>query len=84
MAGPSPMPAPALLEAINRNSLAIFLLARIRLSRSSRRYANVWVQANVATGIVNLSMRTMYASDGRAMCVLVAYAFCVSAFGWAV
>ena len=27
-AGPSPMPAPPLLEAINRNSLAVFLLVR--------------------------------------------------------
>jgi GWT1 len=41
-AGPSPMPAPALLEAINRNSLAIFLLVRMRLSHFSRWYANVW------------------------------------------
>jgi hypothetical protein len=43
VAGPSPMPAPALLEAINRNSLAIFL-AGICLSHSSRRYTNAWVQ----------------------------------------
>ncbi len=28
MPGPSPMPAPPLLEAINRNSLAVFLLVR--------------------------------------------------------
>lgn len=28
-AGPSPMPAPPLLEAINRNSLAVFLLVRL-------------------------------------------------------
>jgi len=62
---PSPMPAPPLLEAINRNSLAVFLLA------------------NVATGVVNLSMRTMYASNVRAMCVLGGYAFGVSAFAWA-
>ncbi|KAH8986440.1 GWT1-domain-containing protein [Lactarius hatsudake] len=63
---PSPMPAPPLLEAINRNSLAVFLLA------------------NVATGAVNLSMRTMYASDGWAMGVLAAYAFGVCVFAWAV
>jgi phosphatidylinositol glycan class W len=63
--GPSPMPAPALLEAINRNALAVFLLA------------------NVATGFVNLSMRTMYASDGRAMGVLAAYSFGVCVFAWA-
>ncbi|KAI9459321.1 GWT1-domain-containing protein [Russula earlei] len=66
MAGPSPMPAPPLLEAINRNSLAVFLLA------------------NVATGVVNLSMQTMYASDRRAMCVLSAYALFLCAFAWAV
>ncbi|KAH9052806.1 GWT1-domain-containing protein [Lactarius vividus] len=59
--GPSPMPAPPLLEAINRNSLA-----------------------NVATGVVNLSMRTMYASDGWAMGVLSAYAFGVCVFAWVV
>ncbi|KAH9053158.1 GWT1-domain-containing protein [Lactarius vividus] len=64
--GPSPMPAPPLLEAINRNSLAVFLLA------------------NVATGVVNLSMRTMYASDGWAMGVLSAYAFGVCVFAWVV
>ena len=29
-AGASPMPAPPLLEAINRNSLAVFLLVRFR------------------------------------------------------
>jgi phosphatidylinositol glycan class W len=29
--GPSPMPAPALLEAINRNALAVFLLVRVPL-----------------------------------------------------
>ncbi|KAH8984819.1 GWT1-domain-containing protein [Lactarius akahatsu] len=63
---PSPMPAPPLLEAINQNSLAVFLLA------------------NVATGAVNLSMQTMYASDGRAMGVLAAYAFGVCVFAWAV
>lgn len=28
MPGPSPMPAPPLLEAVNRNSLAVFLLVR--------------------------------------------------------
>ncbi|KAI0301405.1 GWT1-domain-containing protein [Russula brevipes] len=40
--------------------------------------------ANVATGVVNLSMRTMYASDGRAMCVLGVYTFGVCAFAWVV
>ncbi|KAH9956341.1 GWT1-domain-containing protein [Russula dissimulans] len=66
MAGPSSMPAPALFEAINRNSLAVFLLA------------------NVATGAINLSMRTMYASDGRSMCVLGVYALGLCGFAWTV
>ena len=88
------MPAPPLLEAINQNSLAIFLLVRFP-SHFGYTHANicgVWgvlvglggaLQANVATGVVNLSMWTMYASDTRAMCVLVAYAFGVSVFAWA-
>ena len=41
MAGPSPMPAPHLLEAINRNSLAIFLLVRFSPSHFSHMYSNV-------------------------------------------
>jgi phosphatidylinositol glycan class W len=41
-------------------------------------------QANVATGVVNLSMRTMYASNMHAMCVLGVYAFGMSAFAWAI
>ncbi|KAI9462017.1 GWT1-domain-containing protein [Lactarius psammicola] len=66
LAKSTPMPAPPLLEAVNRNALAVFLLA------------------NVATGAVNLSMRTMYTSDGWAMVVLAAYAFGVCVFAWAV
>jgi hypothetical protein len=86
--GPNPMPAPPLLEAINRNALAVFLLVRSPLSLSLfvRALKMSWIyvgQANVATGMVNLSMRTMYASDGRAMAVLAAYAFGVCVFAWA-
>ena len=35
-AGPSPMPAPPLLEAINRNSLAVFLIVCFRLVLTTR------------------------------------------------
>ena len=42
----------------------------------------IW-QANVATGLVNLSMQTMYASDWVAMVVLTLYSFGVSAVAWA-
>ena len=40
-------------------------------------------QANVATGLINLSMQTMYMSDWAAMLVLSAYSFGVSAVAWA-
>ncbi|KZP17007.1 GWT1-domain-containing protein [Athelia psychrophila] len=56
--------APILLDAINRNSLVLFLIA------------------NVATGLINMSMATMYASDQRAILVLGAYAMGICAFAW--
>ncbi|KAI6128862.1 GWT1-domain-containing protein [Pisolithus croceorrhizus] len=56
--------APLLLEAINKNSLVIFLIA------------------NVATGLINLSVKTMYASDGKALLILGGYAYCLCAFAW--
>jgi len=37
----------------------------------------------MATGTINLSMQTMYASDERAMCVLGVYALGLCAFAWA-
>lgn len=39
MAGPTPMPAPPLLEAINRNSLATFLVVRFHPSHVNYAYA---------------------------------------------
>ncbi|VDB96676.1 unnamed protein product [Peniophora sp. CBMAI 1063] len=56
--------APALLDAINRNGLAFFLVA------------------NLATGAVNLSMETMYATDGTALAVLTMYSLGICAFAW--
>ncbi|KAJ7825393.1 GWT1-domain-containing protein [Mycena olivaceomarginata] len=63
-ASASPVRAPPLLEAINKNALPVFLLA------------------NVLTGLVNLSMQTMYASAGVSMSVLSLYAFVVSGVAW--
>ncbi|ETW77608.1 hypothetical protein HETIRDRAFT_480289 [Heterobasidion irregulare TC 32-1] len=60
-----PQTAPPLLEAINRNGLALFLLA------------------NLATGVINMSMATMYASDATAMIVLTLYALGVCGAAWA-
>ncbi|KAJ7465187.1 GWT1-domain-containing protein [Mycena latifolia] len=56
--------APALLEAVNTNSLSLFLLA------------------NVGTGLVNLSMRTMYAGAAASMGVLALYALGICAVAW--
>ncbi|KAI0372573.1 hypothetical protein BV20DRAFT_1034621 [Pilatotrama ljubarskyi] len=56
--------APALLEAINKNGLVLFLLA------------------NVMTGLINLSMPTIYMSDWSAMLVLSLYGFALSALAW--
>ena len=60
---PSP-PIPRLLEAINTNGLAIFLVA------------------NLLTGLVNLSMRTMYMDDMKSMGVLIGYSGLVCAIAW--
>jgi len=51
----------ALYEAINRNQLAIFLLA------------------NIMTGLVNMSMQTIYASTFVSYVVLIIYSFAFSA-----
>lgn len=40
-------------------------------------------QANVLTGLVNLSMRTMYAGDATAMFVLSAYSLAICGVAWA-
>ncbi|KAF8607314.1 hypothetical protein BDV93DRAFT_488337 [Ceratobasidium sp. AG-I] len=42
----------------------------------------LFLVANVATGLVNLSMQTMYASDGDAMVVLLGYSFAFSLCAW--
>ncbi|KZT26017.1 GWT1-domain-containing protein, partial [Neolentinus lepideus HHB14362 ss-1] len=60
-----PRRGPPLLEAVNRNSLVLFLLA------------------NVLTGLINLTVPTMYTSDAMAMVILSAYALSVTAVAWA-
>lgn len=50
-----PAPLSVLYEAVNRNQLALFLLA------------------NVLTGAVNFSMRTLRVPDGLAYLILNAY-----------
>ena len=41
------------------------------------------LQANLATGVINMSMATMYASDATAMVVLTLYALGVCGAAWA-
>ncbi|GAA5827187.1 hypothetical protein JCM3770_003025 [Rhodotorula araucariae] len=55
---------PALFEAVNKNGLAVFLLA------------------NLLTGLTNVSLRTLYASDATAVGVLAAYSAAVCAAAW--
>ncbi|OXC70663.1 GPI-anchored wall transfer protein 1 [Cryptococcus neoformans] len=55
---------PPLLDAMNRNSLAVFLAA------------------NLLTGLVNVSMKTMYAPAWLSMGVLMLYTLTVSCVGW--
>lgn len=55
---------PRILGAVNKNGLALFLLA------------------NLATGAVNLSMRTMYASTPISMAVLSLYSAGVIGVAW--
>ncbi|KAJ7057956.1 GWT1-domain-containing protein [Mycena amicta] len=61
----SPVRAPPLLEALNKNGLPVFLLA------------------NVGTGVVNLSMRTIYAGAVVSMSVLSLYSLVVCGAAWA-
>ena len=55
---------PPLLEAINKNGLAVFLAA------------------NLLTGLINVSIRTMYVSDRMAIIVLVAYSSVLCSIAW--
>ncbi|KAG0362616.1 GWT1-domain-containing protein [Gamsiella multidivaricata] len=59
-----PLTCPPLLEAVNKNGLAVFLVA------------------NVLTGLVNLTVQTLYTPDAQAVAILVAYMFTVSALAW--
>ncbi|QRV98928.1 hypothetical protein RhiJN_26947 [Ceratobasidium sp. AG-Ba] len=42
----------------------------------------LFLVANVATGLVNMSIRTMYAADGDAIVILLMYAFAFSLCAW--
>ncbi|KAG0018160.1 Glucosaminyl phosphatidylinositol (GlcN-PI) nositol acylation protein, partial [Podila clonocystis] len=59
-----PLTCPPLLEAVNRNGLAVFLVA------------------NVLTGLVNMTVQTLYTPDMKALGILVAYMTVVTGLAW--
>ncbi|CEQ42998.1 SPOSA6832_04890 [Sporobolomyces salmonicolor] len=83
--GPGAPAAPAIFEAINRNGLVVFLVVSSSRRASSRPpFADRLesTQANLLTGLVNVSIESMYASDTLAMTVLIAYCSAVVAVAW--
>lgn len=73
-------------EAFNRNLLPAFLLVSkifinyiyMLSSLSIVINHNIYLQANLLTGLVNLSMDTLSASTTMATCILMAYTFVLS------
>ncbi|KAH8112762.1 GWT1-domain-containing protein [Phellopilus nigrolimitatus] len=79
--------APALLEAININGLALFLLVSAftfnrRCRETHLKNRHCMLKANITTGLVNISISTMYASNTTALLVLSAYSFGLSSVAW--
>jgi phosphatidylinositol glycan class W len=74
--------APPLLEALNRNSLIVFLLVRLPAWIPNSKCLLSCSQANVMTGIVNLTIRTLEASNLFAMSVLTLYSLVVCGVAW--
>lgn len=72
---------PPLLEAINKNGLVLFLaVSCITHFLFLRKIEEP--QANVATGLVNLAIPTMYTSDIWAIIILSVYSFSLSWLAW--
>ena len=66
--------ASELVRAIDRNQLLCFLIVgNASCIICSLHHAARFTQANLLTGAVNLSMRTLYASAATAYAVLIAY-----------
>lgn len=79
---------PAIFDALNCNSLAIFLLvSQLHFNINNLKYRDSTYltparQANLLTGLINVSMQTMYASDATAVLVLVIYTGVLTTFAW--
>ena len=82
--------APALFEAINRNGLVFFLLVSEHHTLGAARSVMDWrrwltthrLQANVSTGLINLTVPTMFTSDWWAMAILVCYSLAICTAAW--
>jgi hypothetical protein len=77
---------PKLFDEINKHGLAIFLIVRrlfLSDQQSSHRAASrCGNQANLFTGLINLSIPTMYMGNLTAMCILSVYSVMICAIGW--
>lgn len=59
-----PLSCPPLLEAVNKNGLAVFLVA------------------NVMTGLVNMTVKTLYTPNLQALGILTVYIAVVTGLAW--
>lgn len=72
---------PPLLAAVNKNGLALFVL--VRASQKALLVLTLRiVKANLATGLVNMIMPTMYMSNWLAFSILLGYAFGIAGLAW--
>jgi phosphatidylinositol glycan class W len=76
---------PVLLNAINKNGLLFFLVVSTSsLPTILHNHQINYFQANVLTGLVNLSVQTMYSSDDVAMGCLTVYMAVLCGLAWVV
>ena len=77
---------PVLLEAVNKNGLALFLIVGLPPLNCNSILLNLeffgGTQANLATGVINLTLPTMYMSNILAMLVLNGYAMAICGIAW--
>jgi phosphatidylinositol glycan class W len=83
--------APVIFEMINKNGLIVFLIVSSSLSSSRLSFrpkysgtddALYGIQANLLTGLVNISIESMYASDSFALIVLLGYCAIIFLIAW--
>ena len=73
--------SPAIFEAINRNGLVVFLVVSL-YSPHAEAILTHRSQANLLTGLVNISIESIHASDSLAISVLLLYCAGVVGVAW--